>query len=203
MIENYRTLPLGTYMKINAVLMGEGEELEKQVQIIAILADKSPDEVLLLPLDDYAKFAAQTAFLREPCEPADITPGWRYGDLIPTADFRKINTAQYIDFQTFSKNFPASLPELLSVFLVPDGHAYNDGYDIAEVQQRVRAIPFPVALGLAAFFFVRFSELIADSLTSLDSAIRRTKDTRKKEAMMRKMREAEELLRSVGVGLPM
>ena len=203
MIDNYEALTLGTYMKINAVLEGGADELEKQVEIIAILADMPVDKVLRIPLADYAKMAAQTAFLRVPCKPTQISEEWTWGYLVPTTDFRKINTAQYIDFQAFSKNFPATLPELLSVFLVPDGMDYNDGYDIAEVQEVVKGITLPDALGLAAFFFGKFLELTTDSLTSWGREVERTRDPKAKAAMLEKMREVELLLRSAGVGLPM
>ena len=201
MIDNYEALTLGRYMRINAVLESGGEEVDQQVQILAILADMSADDVLLLPLADYARMAAQSAFLRTPCKPTAIASGWRYGDLVPTEDFRKINTAQYIDFQTFSKRFPASLPELLSVFLVPEGKAYNDGYDVADVQERVKELPLPVALGLSAFFLERFSASIEGMLTSLRGAALKAKGRRREEMQM-KVREVEVLLRTAGVGLP-
>ena len=203
MIDNYAVLTLGTYMKINAVLERDGEELDKQVEIIAILADMTTDEVLLLPLSDYAKMAAQSAFLREPCKPTQISEDWTYGYLVPTTDFRKINTAQYVDFQAFSKNFPASLPELLSVFLVPDGMDYNDGYDVTEVQEVVRSIPFPDALGLAAFFFGRFLELTRASLTSWEREMKTSRSSKEREKILDRMREVQALLRNAGVGLPM
>ena len=203
MIDNYAALTLGTYMKINAVLDGEGDELDKQVEIIAILADKSPDEVLLLPLADYSAMAKETAFLREPCKPTEISEAWRFGDLAPVMDFRKINTAQYVDFQAFSKNFPASLPQLLSVFLVPEGKAYNDGYDVLEVQEGVKQIPFPDALGLAAFFFGRFLELTRDSLTSWATKVSRTKDPERAKEIRAKIAEVQTILQRAGVGLPM
>ena len=203
MIDNYAALPLGTYMKINAVLERDGEELDKQVEIIAILADMTTDKVLLLPLSDYAKMAALSAFLREPCKPTEISEAWRFGDLAPVMDFRKINTAQYVDFQAFSKNFPASLPQLLSVFLVPEGKAYNDGYDVLEVQERVKQIPFPDALGLAAFFFGRFVRLTEDSLTSWATEASRTKDPERTKEIRAKIAEVQTILQRAGVGLPM
>ena len=203
MIDNYDALTLGAYMRVNAVLETDADELQKQVEIIAILADKSPDEVLLLPLTDYAEFAKQTAFLRVPCKPAEVGEGWRLGELVPVMDYRKINTAQYVDFQTFAKGFPGTLPELLSVFLVPEGKAYNDGYDVAEVQERVRAVPFPVALGLAAFFFEQFLKLTADSLTSWEAEMRKTKNEREKEKILIRIMQVQEILRAAGVGLPM
>lgn len=202
MIDNYGALTLGRYMKVNAILQGEGDELDKQVKIIAILADMNTDDILLLPIGDYARMAAQTAFLREHCKPTEITDGWTWEGLIPTTDFRRINTAQYIDFQTFAKDFPASLPQLLSVFLIPEGKAYNDGYDVVEVQRKVEALPFPDALGLAAFFFGRFLQLTAASLTSWEQALRKEKDTKRRTEIRMKIAEVKALLQSVGDGLP-
>ena len=106
MIDNYDALTLGRFMQIDAILRNEEDEVQQQVEIIAVLADMTADEVLQLPLGDYAKYAKQTAFLRVPCKPTEITDDYRWRDLVPVADFRKINTAQYIDFQEFAKDFP-------------------------------------------------------------------------------------------------
>lgn len=202
MIDNYKALTLGRFMKIDAILRSGEDEVQQQVEIIAVLADMDADDVLQLPLGDYAKYAKQTAFLRVPCKPTEITDGYRWRDLLPVADFRKINTAQYIDFQTFAKDFPATLPEILSVFMVPEGKAYNDGYDPAAVQQQVREMPLADALGLAAFFFGKFSALIVDSLTSWGAEMRKA-DPQKKKELTKKIAEVQALLQSAGVGLPM
>lgn len=200
MIDNYNALPLGTFMQIDAVLETDADELDKQVQIVAILSGKPVDEVLNLPLPDYTAMAAETAFLREPCKPSDIGEDWRLEDLVPVADFKKITTAQYIDFQAFAKDFPRSLPALLSVFLVPEGKRYNDGYDVAGVQERVKALPLPDALGLSAFFFARCLNLIAGSLDYLDDVAKKTKDPQRRAMLEEAMQKAQALLPDAGAG---
>lgn len=203
MINNYEALDLGRYMKIDAILHKPAEDIDKQVQIIAILADMPEDKVLLLPLADYASMAKETAFLGRICEPAKVdgepidVGGLR---LVPTKDFLKINTAQYVDFQTFAKGFPGTLPELLSCFLVPEGKAYNEGYDIADVQKAVRSLNVPTAIGLVTFFLLRFSQSIADSLTSLEKEASR--DRKKAKIWKEKSKEIAALLQTIGAGLP-
>ena len=203
MIDKYEALTLGTYMRVNAVLESDAEDLDKQVEIIAILGGMAVDEVLLLPLSDYSRMAAQSAFLRKPCPPTQIAEDYRFGDLAPVLDFTKINTAQYVDFQTFSKGFPQSLPQLLSVFMVPEGKAYNEGYDVQKVQEQVKQMPFPDAIGLAAFFFGRFLKLTMASLTSWASEMRESKDPLEIARMGEKILEVRMLLESAGVGLQM
>lgn len=203
MINNYETLDLGRYMKIDAILHKPAEDIDKQVQIIAILADMPEDKVLLLPLADYASMAKETAFLGAVCDPVKVDGSPVVLDglrLIPTKDFTKINTAQYVDFQTFAKDFPGTLPELLSCFLVPEGKAYNDGYDIAEVQKAVRTLNVPTAIGLVAFFLLSFSTSIAASVTSLEKEASR--DRKKAKEWKKKAKEIAGLLQTLGAGLP-
>ena len=69
----------------------------------------------------------------------------------------------------------------LSVLLVPEGKAYNDGYDVADVQRRVADLPIADALGLSAFFFGRFLELTQASLGYLEDAMKRAKGKERKK----------------------
>ena len=203
MINNYEALDLGRFMKIDHILHTPAEEIDKQVQIIAVLSDKTENEVLLLPLADYAAMAKETAFLGVTCPPAKVSGEPMQVDgltLVPTRDFTKINTAQYVDFQTLAKDFPATLPELLSCFMVPEGKAYNDGYDIATVQEAVRTLNVPTAVGLVTFFFASFSQSIAGTLTSL--AKEAQKDPKKAKAWKMKAKEIAALLETLGAGLP-
>ena len=200
MITDYNSLPLGTYLEIDEVLRSDSDEFDRQARILAILSGKTFDDILALPLDEYASMAAQSAFLRVPCPPATAPDRVIVSGLvlIPEKNFTKITAAQYIDFQTFSKGGTAKLPELLSALLIPEGCKYNDGYDPAEVVEAVRTLPLPVAIGLAAFFFARLSESIADSLTSLTGALKTMSPTKKAEteALLTQVRKS-----LAGVGL--
>ena len=203
MIDNYNDLTLGTFLEADAILRTEAEEIDKQVDLIALLSGMTRSDVLALPLEDYAALANKTAFMREECPPATAPDRVIVGELVlnPVRDFTKINTAQYIDFQTFSKGLPQTLPELLSVLLVPStARAYNEGYDAASVQDAVRSLPLPVALGLVGFFFARLSDSIAASLTSLEKM---TKSLPRGKAM-RVVKMAEDMRsRLAGLGLQM
>ena len=200
MIDNYNTLTLGLYLDIDAVLQSDAEEIDKQVRIIALLDGTTPEAVLALPLKEYSAKAAATDFLRHECPPVSAPSRVISGDfvLIPTKDFTTITTAQYVDFQTFSKGGTAKLPELIAVLLVPEGHNYNDGYDVAQVVRTVRELSLPVALGLSAFFFGQLVQSIQASLTSLESAAKSLPKRRRAE-LERKAEDLQGLLRGVGL----
>lgn len=63
-----------------------------------------------------------------------------------------ITTAQYIDFQNYQKNDDEY--KAFSVFIIPKGHKYNDGYDMGQVFNDILDIPVPVLFS-ASFFFSR------------------------------------------------
>ena len=200
MIDNYNTLTLGLYLDIDAVLQSDAEDIDKQVRIIALLDGTTPEAVLALPLKEYSAKAAATEFLRHDCPPISAPSRVISGDLvlIPTKDFSNITTAQYVDFQTFSKGGTAKLPELIAVLLVPEGRNYNDGYDVAQVVRVVRDLPLPVALGLSAFFFGQLVQSIQASLTSLESAAKSLPKRRRAE-LERKAEDLQGILRGLGL----
>lgn len=163
MIKDYNTLSVGKYLQIHKVAKEEElSDIDKQVAIIAILADMSEDEVLDLPILEYKALAEQSKFLEKPMNvPKQIASTYTLDglELVPTTDIRKMTTSQYIDFQNFSKEGEDKLIEVLSCFLIPKGKKYNDGYDIIQVQKALREyLTIPNCLALSAFFLAKFNK---------------------------------------------
>ena len=201
MIDNYNDLTLGTYLNIDAVLRNQQDELDQQIAIVSILSGLPEEDILALPLPEYAVLANKTAFLRETCPPATAPDRVIVGDLVllPVKDFTKINTAQYVDFQTFSRALPERLCELLSVLLIPDtARGYNEGYNVADVQKAVASLPLPVALGLVGFFFASLSASIQASLTSLEDMTKKM-PREKAEKTLKVAQQMRSLLAGAGL----
>lgn len=206
-IDNYRDLPIGMYLDICEINSRDNmEEIEKQVSIIALLTGKAEADIYNLPIDEYRELSTKLNFLSKEYDgevliaKTYIIGKWH---LIPTEDFRKITTAQYIDFQTFMQEGEKRVIEILSTMLVPKGKKYAQDYDVVELQKTLReSLSVADALSLFAFFFVQFSQLIKDSLISCKEMLKKAKDKEKKESLMKEIQELETLLRD-GVGLPM
>lgn len=206
-IDNYRDLPFGVYLEICEIDKREDiEELHKQVRIISILSGMAENDIYNLPIDEYKELAMKMSFLSKPYDgEVLIAKSYTIGrwQLIPTQDFRKITTAQYIDFQTFAAEGEKRIIEILSTMLVPKGKKYNQDYDVMELQQCLREyLSVADALSLFAFFFVQFNLLIKDSLTYSKQQVMSLKDKEKKEILLKRIQQTEDLLRD-GVGLPM
>ena len=67
------------------------------------------------------------------------------------ADIPSITTAQYVDYQNYMKEEHIDLQKVISVFLIPEGHNYNDGYNMKEVIADIDDMRFVDAQALGFF----------------------------------------------------
>lgn len=92
-----------------------------------------------------------------------------------------ISTAQYVDYINHSRT--NDLAKMLSVFVVPEGHKYNDGYDMLEVISDMDCLPITVVNAIA-FFFVRqlakFMEIFQSYSIRQIKKMKITKEQKKK-----------------------
>lgn len=205
-IDNYRNLPVGKWLEILELSKDENvDALEQQVKTIAILTELTEDEVLDLPIMEYKSLAAKTKFLENEYD-GKLQIAKSYGlngmELIPVKDLNKITTAQYVDYQTFSKEGDMYLVQTLSTLLVPKGKKYNDGYDMNAVQQAIRDnLSVADVLSLYAFFLTKWVKSIKDSQTFLDKEIRKISNKTMRERLMKQMQEMQEMhSKTNGVG---
>ena len=207
-IYSYNKLTLWKYMEIQEISRNESlEDIDKQVQILSILTGVAEEEILHLPIQDYKELVTKSDFLDpENINYHPVAKKYLLGkfELIPCRDFRKIETCQYIDFQTYAPDLDKYLVEFLSVILVPKGHRYNEGYDILEVQKAIREeMSVSDGVSLAGFFFTWCRKSIKDSLNYSKQEAIRIKDKTKREEILGKIREQERLLETSGDGSPM
>ena len=207
-IDNFNRLTLGMYQEIQEISRNESlEDIDRQVQILSVLTGVAEEEILHLPITEYKELVVKAGFL----DPSNINyhpiaKKYLVGkfELIPLRDFRKMETCQYIDFQTYAPDLDNHLVEFLSVILVPKGHRYNEGYDILEVQKAIRdGMSVSDGVSLAGFFLIWCRKSIQDSLNYSKQEAMRIKDKTKREEILHKIQEQERLLQTSGDGSQM
>ena len=211
MINNYNRLPIGKYIDICAIYADTSlDDLTKQVKTLSILTDKSEDDILDLPILEYHGMAKEAKFLEASFSiPKDAgrigrTYNLRKWKLKPVSEIGKMSTAQYVDFQHLCDDPLHHLPELVSVFLIPEGHKYNTGYDIIDLQDDIRnTLCVADASSLLAFFFRKFNASIKGILLYSKLQVKMMRDKSKREEMMIRIRQAEMSLAESGDGLQM
>lgn len=190
MIDNYNKLTIGKYLELVEIIEDDTlADIDRNVEIIALLDDKEVDVIYDLPLTEFNEKIQMTSFLYEEPKPLQVSTVYKLGDMELEAclNLNDLTTAQFIDYQTYVKD-DKKLVELLSVFLIPKGHKYNKDYDIIEVQKVIRDnMPVTQAMGLSAFFLLLSKSLLKASLTysikKLKKMMRKEKDMKKKEMM--------------------
>lgn len=201
MITSHDQLPLGAYLDILALQERDMDDIDRRIAILAILTGMTEREVLNAPIAQVSAWADAAAFLERPLgNPGRIASAYKIGgfELIPTTDLNKVTTAQYIDYKTFAPEGDARLVELASVFLVPKGKAYADGYDLAEVQQAIRAeLMVSDAVALSAFFLTKYAALIRTSRSFLARLARTEKDKAKAARIRKRLADLETLVETL------
>lgn len=208
-IKSYEDLTLAKWQALRSIDWNENiDDVERQAGIIGVLCDLSVAEVMKMPLVEYKECAMAAEFLKETPRVRTISAvrGLEVGgfNLYAPASFKDITVAQFVDFQTFAgqENKEA---ELLSVFLIPNGCEYCEGYDVAAVQAAIRReVSVQMFVDLSAFFLTKLLRLIVDSLNFSEETVARMKEGEDKVMMQAKLQRArkfvEDLARS-GAGL--
>jgi hypothetical protein len=197
MIDNYRDLTLGAFLRLSAI-PEDLDPLDRQVEILAVLSDATVDEILKLPLDEYRRRVDASRFLDEDMPARLPQASYKVGPftLVPIRKRKNILTAQFIDFKKYCEaagdNLAPYTVELLSCMLTPDGRDYCDGYDPEDVQDALREhLRADDAIALSAFFLAKWMR--SSRRTLIYSLLRSNRKTRKalrpQIRQLRKMRK--------------
>lgn len=132
-------ISISKYDDILSVISNEeDDELTKEVKLTAVLCDISEDNAWNLSMDEMAKIRAEMAFINDFKWKKDLKfKRIKIGDYdLKVIKVEDMTIAQYVDFQTYYENM--QLAELISVFYIPKGKKYNEGYDMADLINTIK-----------------------------------------------------------------
>lgn len=188
-------LPLAKYLKTLEIFNDASlSDLDKNIEILAIYADTTVDSILKLRPDVVEEYFAEMSNSISSYKPSNSKrpKKIKINDQVYTINYNigKLNMAQYIDFQQIivKKNYLENLPALLSIFIIPKGHKYNDDYDIIELRNILENnITLDEALSIIFFSKMKSISLIKLKLLYYRSMLKimrwTTKDKQTKEML--------------------
>ena len=188
-------LPLAKYLKTLEIFNDASlSDLDKNIEILAIYADTTVDSILKLRPDIVEEYFAEMSNSISSYKPSNSKrpKKIKINDQVYTINYNigKLNMAQYIDFQQIivKKNYLENLPALLSIFIIPKGHKYNDDYDIIELRNILENnITLDEALSIIFFSKMKSISLIKLKLLYYRSMLKimrwTTKDKQTKEML--------------------
>lgn len=149
---NWNNVTLFQFKRLQELLTIE-DESEKLLAIAELILG---EDVLNLPLKDFTEKTSELSFLKEdvptftPPKKIEVNNRKYKVDCL----LGNITTAQYLDYTNHLKS--KEYNKILSPFLIPDGHTYNDGYDMQQVFNDIDDLPIPIVLSIAFFFSRQF-----------------------------------------------
>ena len=189
---NWYNIDLKTFKELQTVL-----EIEDETERIIAMAELIlGEEVTDLPLQEFNEQLKKLEFLTtkvpESIPPKKVEINGRVYDV--TSLLGNITTAQYLDFMNHIKSNDTA--RMLSAFVVPKGHKYNDGYDMQEVIKDMEDLPIPVANSITSFFTAQFAKFIEIFQSSSIKKVKKDKTLSKedKERIINLIKSSAELV---------
>ena len=192
--------------QIEQILNADIPKYYKSVHLISVLSNTPVDEIEKLPITEFQKLTPHIDFLTT--EPETHQHKFEYTVNGREYEFKgkinEITTAQYVDYRAYMEREEKDVVELMSVFFIPKGHDYNDGYDMEQVKNDigdmcwldVRACSFFFRLWLASYILILKSSLVE----GMKKEMRGKKHTEKK-LIREQIKELEESFDSSAASL--
>jgi hypothetical protein len=155
---NWKDVTTEKYLQIENIYNTENDIIDKTVAIISILFDIEYNNNM--SLQDYYNYLNQITFLKEAIPTVDIKK--RYGSYILDKNISNISLTQFIDFKTYA--LQNDIIGCISVFLIPDGCKYMEGYNIEEIKDFIGKMSIIQTLSIYQFFFLYFKRYTVLSL---------------------------------------
>lgn len=184
-------ITLKQYIDIDTLV--KDTELDDTDRILALCQAVYRINLLDQPLTEYKKYVEGLAFLKD--KMPDMTVKDKYTVNGTTYNFCKdlkhLTVAQYMDYTNYQKGEKSldTYANILTVFLIPEGCNYNEGYDIVKARQDMLDLSAPDALSIATFFLTFYRNYIKVFLLYSMSKVARTKMPRtEKKKLLGEMR---------------
>ena len=181
------------YEQLEQILNADIPNDYKAVHLVSVLTGMTVEDIEKLPISQFQKFLPAMEFLHT--EPETHNHKFEYTingrEYVFRGQLQDITTAQYIDYRNYMDAEEKDVIKLMSAFLIPKGHEYNDGYDMEQVLNDIgdmcwldlRAAAFFFRSQLAAYILILKSSLIQDMKQQKKAAKTRQDKKKIKEQM--------------------
>ena len=148
---------LKQFLELKDIMQIE-DETDRTIAIAELLLGL---DVSNLSLSEFNKKMKELSFLKEEIPNNHIVKKVEINNRKYNIDalLGRVSTAQYVDFTNYMKE-ENNITKVLSVFFIPNGHKYNDGYDMEQVIRDMESLPVDIAISESFFFSRQFARFI-------------------------------------------
>lgn len=157
-MKTWSDITLQQYYQIKELLTNEDEYTVLNILDVLYGIDSAS-----LPLSALSKYNSALDFLKDEIPVVDIKKKYNINGHTyeSNLELTKVSTAQFIDYQNYLKEKQPKYEKLISVLFIPEGHQYNDGYNIKEVQDDILHMSMVDVQSIAFFIKKQFQLLLS------------------------------------------
>lgn len=202
--KSWKDVTLKDFYKLQEIISNdELNDLEKSVEIIAILAEENVEIIYAIPKPIFDSLAKDTAFILEDVEKSLNRPkNIKIKDTVYTLNYspQQFCVAQYLDLDSYLKH-GIKYEELLSVMLIPKDHKYGENYDLNELIEEIKEnVSYYDAKLIVNFWLGYVNKSLKTILLYLQYTIAQMTEEETDKQIKQKLMEVQEMIRST-VGL--
>lgn len=161
-------LPIGKLNDVNNIINNnELTEDDKIIKLSALISNMDYEDFINLKIEDAQKIISQIKFLYEAPKNKKLVKNLNLDGINCKViqDVSEITTAQFVDYNTLISNGNVLIPEILSVFIIPQGHKYSDNYNKEEIVELIsKYVSVEEGLSIANFFIKKYKRLLMRTL---------------------------------------
>ena len=164
--------------------------IEQSVHLLALIEGKDEDTYFNMPINKLTEEFEKLKFMESTPQAAQVKNSYKINgtEYVLTTNLQEMTVAQYIDYQVYIKNPQQYMQEMLTVFLIPKGKKYNEGYDVAEAAKDMGNLPIEDAYGISFFLTVLLQSLTkvttSSALRKMLKELKKVKDETKRRAII-------------------
>lgn len=199
MITSYNDMRLHHLLEIQALKDLDASDAVKELMIVSILSDKTPEELRQMAPADYNALKEGASFLLEPMpESNEVIEKVEINGTTYTVckDMEAISTGQYIDWCTYMSG-DKNLTDLYSIMCIPEGHKYGEGYSLDDAKADMADLPLPVVSFISNFWNASQGSFLRLLARQMNKEVRKLRRMRLKTEEERQM--LEELEKAVKI----
>lgn len=202
--KSWKDVTLKDFYKLQEIIANdELNDLEKSVEIIAILAEENVEIIYAIPKPIFDTLAKDTSFILEDVEKSLNRPkNIKIKDTVYTLNYspQQFCVAQYLDLDSYLKH-GIKYEELLSVMLIPKDHKYGENYDLNELIEEIKEnVSYYDAKLIVNFWLGYVNKSLKTILLYLQYTIAQMTEEETDKQIKQKLMEVQEMIRST-VGL--
>lgn len=198
--QDWSQISISQYDTIVSITRDESlSEFEKNVKILAMLLDKTEEEVMNIPITEIEEINRYTSFLSDfkfdkKKRPKTLTINGVECEI--NYNIKDMVYAQFVDFQTYYQmGVDEHIQHILSTVIIPKGKRYGEGYNVDEhIDAIYNEMPITTSQSVMFFFAKKLVSSYKSTKTSLISMTKKMLKKEKNPQMKKKLEEALNLL---------